>query len=213
MEKETLSEEALRMKKERIIQVAAQLFLNDGLDNIRMTDIAEASGIGVASLYRYFETRTAIVIAAGTILWKDIQLQFTDYFSSSAKDCNGLEMVSEQFRFMLKLYHERPDFIRFLDSFDRLVLAENVPASILAGYEESILNLKDLFLNACKTGVKDGSIRSGLDYEKLYMTAAHAMNALAEKTARGPILEGDDFTNIDEEPSMILELLLYYLRT
>lgn len=212
MEKETLSEEALRMKKERIIQVAAQLFLNDGLDNIRMTDIAEASGIGVASLYRYFETRTAIVIAAGTVLWKDIQLQFTDYFSS-VRDRTGLEMVSEQFRFMLKLYHERPDFIRFLDSFDRLVLAEKVPTSILAEYEKSILNLKDLFLSTCKTGVKDGSIRHGLDYEKLYMTAAHAMNALAEKTARGPILEGDDFANIDEEPSMILELLLYYLRT
>lgn len=200
------------MKKERIIQVAAQLFLNDGLDNIRMTDIAEASGIGVASLYRYFETRTAIVIAAGTVLWKDIQLQFTDYFSS-VRDRTGLEMVSEQFRFMLKLYHERPDFIRFLDSFDRLVLAEKVPTSILAEYEKSILNLKDLFLSTCKTGVKDGSIRHGLDYEKLYMTAAHAMNALAEKTARGPILEGDDFANIDEEPSMILELLLYYLRT
>jgi AcrR family transcriptional regulator len=212
LEKETLSEEALRMKKERIIQVAAQLFLNDGLDNIRMTDIAEASGIGVASLYRYFETRTAIVIAAGTVLWKDIQLQFTDYFSS-VRDRTGLEMVSEQFRFMLKLYHERPDFIRFLDSFDRLVLAEKVPTSILAEYEKSILNLKDLFLSTCKTGVKDGSIRHGLDYEKLYMTAAHAMNALAEKTARGPILEGDDFANIDEEPSMILELLLYYLRT
>ncbi len=210
---ESLSDEALKMKKERIIQVAAQLFLKHGLENIRMTDIADASGIGVASLYRYFGTRTAIAIEAGTILWKDIQLQFNDYFFSSKQDRDGLEMVTEQLSFMLSLYHERPDFIRFLDSFDHLMLAEKISPALLSEYEKSILDLRDLFIEACKTGIQDGSIRPGLDYDRLYLTAAHAMNALAEKTSRGPVLNGDDFANIDEEPAMIRDMLLYYLRT
>lgn len=65
MAKESLSEEAMRMKRNKIILVAAELFLEKGIDSVKMTDIADASGIGVASLYRYFGTRTNIVIEAG----------------------------------------------------------------------------------------------------------------------------------------------------
>ena len=121
--------------------------------------------------------------------------------------------MEQQLSFMLSLYHERLDFIRFLDSFDHLMLAEKISPALLSEYEKSILDLRDLFIEACKTGIQDGSIRPGLDYDRLYLTAAHAMNALAEKTSRGPVLNGDDFANIDEEPAMIRDMLLYYLRT
>lgn len=213
MKADSLTEDALKMKKEKIILVAAQLFLRNGIDAVRMTDIADASGVGVASLYRYFQTRTAIVIEAGTILWEEVRKDFIDYFAPSGRRKTGLKMVAEQFDYMLRMYHERPDFVRFLDSFDRLVLTERIPPDELAGYEDSIVDLKALFMETCKKGVKDGSIRPGLKYEKLYLATAHAMNALAEKAARGPILKGDDFSSIDEEASEIRDLLLYYLQT
>lgn len=112
----------------------------------------------------------------------------------------------------MKLYRERPDFICFLDAFDRLMLAEKVPAKDLTVYEKSIVDLEELFLDACRKGIEDGSIRKGLPYRELYQTAAHAMNALAEKTARGPILESDRVSEIDSEPSFLRDMILYYLR-
>jgi AcrR family transcriptional regulator len=212
--KESLSEEAMRMKRNKIILVAAELFLENGIDSVKMTDIADASGIGVASLYRYFGTRTNIVIEAGTLLWKDVQLQFSDFLSEdSAREKNGLDRISGQFDFIMKLYRERPDFICFLDAFDRLMLAEKVPAKDLTVYEKSIVDLEELFLDACRKGIEDGSIRKGLPYRELYQTAAHAMNALAEKTARGPILESDRVSEIDSEPSFLRDMILYYLRS
>ena len=39
---------------------AAALFLRDGIEAVRMTDIAEASGVGVATLYRHFATKLRI---------------------------------------------------------------------------------------------------------------------------------------------------------
>ena len=60
-------------RKERIVLIAAELFLQNGIEEIKMTDIADAAEIGVASLYRYFGTKTAIAIEVGVLLWRDLQ--------------------------------------------------------------------------------------------------------------------------------------------
>ena len=54
-------------KQHNVIMSAATLFLRDGIAAVRMTDIADASGVGVATLYRHYKTKTAIAIHAGTL--------------------------------------------------------------------------------------------------------------------------------------------------
>ena len=48
MNTESLNEEVLNLKKEKLIRISADLFLKKGIDSVRMVDIAEAAGIGVA---------------------------------------------------------------------------------------------------------------------------------------------------------------------
>ncbi len=214
MKRESLSEETIRRKKEKIILSASELFLKNGIDAVRMTDIADISGAGVASLYRYFGTRTQIVIEAGTRIWQDIQKQFDSAFSPGTyENKSGLEQVSAQFGFFLNIIHDHPDFVQFLDAFDRLMLTEKVSFGALAAYERSVINTEEFFLSACRKGISDGSIRAGLDYRLLYLSAAHAITALAEKCARGPILSGDDVSLSETEPSVIKNMLLYYLQS
>ena len=56
------------------IEISAQMFLRDGIESVKMTDIADECGIGVATLYRYFGTKTGIgsyfepEINGGTVL-------------------------------------------------------------------------------------------------------------------------------------------------
>lgn len=47
-----------QMREDAAVQAAAQLFLQRGIGAVKMTDIAQTTGIGVASLYRYFTTKT-----------------------------------------------------------------------------------------------------------------------------------------------------------
>ena len=42
---------------ERILDVAFELFATRGIEPVTMNDIAQKAKIGVASLYRYFETK------------------------------------------------------------------------------------------------------------------------------------------------------------
>ena len=45
---------------DRVVAVAAQLFLRDGVEQVKMTDIAREAGVGVATIYRHFQTKTRL---------------------------------------------------------------------------------------------------------------------------------------------------------
>ena len=68
-------------RMERAVSVCAELFLERGIESVKMTDIADYSGIGVATLYRYFGTKTGIAIDAMTFLWDDLKSLFGGVFS------------------------------------------------------------------------------------------------------------------------------------
>ncbi|MFN3633241.1 helix-turn-helix domain-containing protein, partial [Exiguobacterium profundum] len=54
-------------KEERvqlIIQEAERLFIENGFEKVQMQDIADAAGIGVATLFRYFPKKDQLIVAA-----------------------------------------------------------------------------------------------------------------------------------------------------
>src|SRR6478735_3090144 len=51
--------------RERIVSAAARLFAEQGL-SVPLEDVARAAGVGVATLYRRFPTRTDLAIACTT---------------------------------------------------------------------------------------------------------------------------------------------------
>ena len=76
-------QESLKSRRfEAAVSVSAKLFLEKGIDAVKMTDIANETGIGVATLYRYFGTKTRITIAAMTYLWNDMNKMFSGIFES-----------------------------------------------------------------------------------------------------------------------------------
>lgn len=48
----------------RIIKQAEVLFLQDGFERVQMQDIADASELGVATLFRYFPKKDQLIVAA-----------------------------------------------------------------------------------------------------------------------------------------------------
>ena len=71
------------IKNERIavaMETAAQLYLNIGISNAKMTDIAEKAQIGVASLYRYFGTKQLFTVKVGAYIWKMTMMKLCKAF-------------------------------------------------------------------------------------------------------------------------------------
>ena len=47
----------------RILDVAARLFTEEGYENVHVSDVARASGVGKATLYQYFKSKSDLFVA------------------------------------------------------------------------------------------------------------------------------------------------------
>ena len=164
MEKEKHLRKNTQKRAESAVYTAAQLFLRRGIEDVKMTDVAEASGIGVASLYRWFGTKEGLVVQAGTLLWRDLDALFENiYKADDFHKKSGYAQIEALLGIYRTLFSEHAPFIRFVANFDDFVIREGLDAEVLSQYEKSILDFYPHFLRSFEAGLADGSVRAGLD--------------------------------------------------
>lgn len=212
MGQETQWDKNRELRMTQAVDAARALFLSRGIDNVRMTEIAQKAGLGVASLYRYFATKDAIAIAVGELLWKELNGQFRSYFASPEfGQKTGIGQVRGMLDFYTSLLASHREFLLFLSDFDSYCLKEGIPKESLAGYEREIADFYRLYEQVLRKGQADGTIRLEADPELLYLTVSHTMLSFLTKLAQGGILEQDQHG--PEELELLKEIILQYLRT
>ncbi|MBR1554233.1 MAG: TetR/AcrR family transcriptional regulator [Oscillospiraceae bacterium] len=208
------SPENLKIRRtEAAVTAAAELFLQYGIESVKMTDIAEKSGVGVATLYRYFGTKNQIVIEAMTYLWNEMGKLFSGVFESEIfLKQTGIKQMSDLLRMCLVLYEAHQDFLRVLGEFDLLILRENISPEKLTEYEKSVINFYPMFERAYRTGIADRTVRTVPDFRQFYLAYAHALLELGKKLVQRELLPSDDFSNGGKELSLLIECAVCYLR-
>ena len=200
------------LRENTIAYVPAELFLNNGIEAVKMTDVADASQTGVATVYRYFGTKEALVVKAGILLWQDLRrLVENDYSSTEFKCRNGYDQLYALYHSFLKVIKDHTNFIRFIGDFDAYVIRKSIPKEMLAGYETSIHDFYPVFYESFKRGVEDGSVRDDIDPLVFYNTANHAMMALSQKILRGEIISDDKPGDI-LEIEVLEEIIIQYIK-
>ena len=111
-----------------ILDAAEQLFLDRGLENIGMSDIAAAAGISRVSLYRYFPDRDPIVFEVAARMLRKIAETAGDLESSSTPIPIRDFMLA-----MIDRFYELRDAYRFIGMFNHLY-GDHYPNEILADW-------------------------------------------------------------------------------
>lgn len=212
--KTDLSAEGLKRRRtEHIIATAAELFLENGIESIKMTDIADESGIGVATLYRYFGTKTKIALAAMTFLWGDLKKLFDERFSETELDsADGITELEQLIKMFSELYVSHKSFMRLVGEFDRFVLCEEIDKDDLVEYENSIVDFYPVLERAFKKGIEDGTVRKDVDFRLFYLAFTHALTEMCKKFIGGEVLPSDDFSNAEKELALIADSAVYYIK-
>lgn len=202
-----------KRRKEEVVLAASEVFKKQGIENTKMTDIAEKAEIGVASVYRYFKTKPDLAVEVACKFWSDEISELYQYYTQEEfLHKNGITKVKEILEVYLKLYEEHQDFIRFMDEFDRYVIKENISKEKLKTYEKSIIDLKSLLLNAIEEGNEDGTIRRDLAREEFYFSINHALMSLCQKLIlRSDVLESDKYVKSEDQIKMIIEMAVKYI--
>ncbi len=178
-----------------------------------MTDIADVSGIGVATLYRYFGTKIGIAIDAMTFLWDDLKNLFSGVFDSETfLSQTGIKQLQDMLKMFIVLFTAHKDFMRLLGEFDRFVIHENVPSEQLEVYEKSVINFYPIIEHAYNKGVEDGTVREIPEFRIYYLTFAHALTEMSKKFIDGEILPSDDFSDAEKELAMLIDCAVSYLK-
>ena len=201
---------------ERILDVAFELFATRGIEPVTMNDIASKAKIGVASLYRYFETKEILVVRTATHVWST---RMEDVLPNLVKpkytNSSGYSQLEVIFGLFVKLYEKQTAFLRFIYLFDAYAVREKIPKDKMSNYESRILLVKQIISVAIQKGIEDGSINS--KYAKcgdaLYFTLIHTFFSTAQKLAlSGNLLDMDSQMNGVKQLSMLSDILLAGLK-
>lgn len=206
--------EAIKGRRiDRAIEVSADMFLRNGIANVKMTDIAEESGIGVATLYRYFGTKTTITVASMTYLWNKMKDMFSGIFESDVfLSQKGIKQINDLMRMFIVLYQAHPAFMKLLSEFDLFLMKENIPKDELREYDRSVINFYPIFEKAYTAGLADGTVREVKDVKLFYLSYAHALLEMCKKLTQGELLPSDNFSFAEYELETIIETGVNYLR-
>ena len=209
-----LSYESLKNKRiEKAVTTCADMFLEYGIEAVRMTDFAKESGVGVATLYRYSGTKPGITIAAMTYMWNQMKDMIIGVFETEEfLSKNGLRQLHDLMNMYVVIHQAHPGFMKILSEFDLMLANENVPKEELKDYEKSIINIYPIFEKAYVSGLADGSVREVPDIKLFYVSFAHALTELSKKLLQGELLPNDDFSIAEKELETVIEAVIYYLK-
>ena len=212
---EKLAEERDELKNariERILLSAFSLFSHNGIDAIAMTDIAKNAEIGVASLYRYFETKDEIAIRTAIWAWESQKKMILPMLDDSGfYNKKGIEQLEEIFELFCKLYQNEPDFFRYIYFFDAYIVCQKISAERLLPYQKVIESVQKIIAEAIHKGIKDGSISSAYKKceDELYYSLMHTLFSASQKLSlSGKMLKMDEENDGVQQLQLLGKVLL-----
>ena len=207
-------DEQIKARKEDIINAAIYEFIENGIDNSKISDIAKRAEVGTITVYRYFETKPRLVIECATKLWKSEMEALTPLlFPTDFVELTGFEQAKHILGILGSLHEKCPVLLRLLEQFDNYIVKEHIAKEQLQQYEAGIIDTRETLLSAIRTGQKDGSIRTDFDALQFYATTTHAVVALSQKLLmRGDVIESDLETDAKTQIALLIEMELYFIK-
>lgn len=190
-----------------IISDACDLFLSRSVNDVTISDIAEKSEVGVATVYRYFSTKKNILEKCAIKLQLKV---YEDYFKLTGE--SGYEKIKKFYFGYLEVFKKHPEFYRFINEFDAFMTIENNVK--LEEYSKGLDLFLDEFNKTYQEGLKDGSIKSVEDIHAFYYSTTHAMLELCKKlSAKVCIVKQDERIKSDDEIRILAEIILSALKS
>ncbi len=196
-------------RRERILEAAFRLFSEHSIEAVKLTDIADASGIGIATLYRYFGTKPDLAIEIATKKWYD----FSVFVESEYQRRGGMAIdASEELDFFLdcfiELYKNHKDILRFNRNFDTYVKHEGCTEEQMHPYNEAVSMFAERFHTVYRKGQNDGTLDIRFPERKFFLNILYIMLSVAEKYAEGLIYPSNDEPDKTEELYMLKHIIL-----
>lgn len=190
--------------RERILEAGFSVFAERTIDNVNLTDVADAAGVGMATVYRYFNSKPALVLAVATWVWqKAVGLSRLHQYRKRDTAADEMRNYLEVF---INMYREHKNLLRFNQYFNIYVKREGFPRETLKPYLDIIHALKADFHRIYVKGEADGTLRTDIPEEEMFSSSLHLMLAAVTRYAIGLVYEGG--SDPERELLLLKEMLV-----
>jgi AcrR family transcriptional regulator len=195
-------------KRETMLDEGFRLFAESGIEPVSMLEIAKASGIGVATLYRYYNTKLALVLAIGTREWEKYSAKAKALREENrADEMTAAGELSFYLDFYIDLYKNHKDLLKYNQNFNNYVQHEGATPEQLRPYLDAISNIGDMFYDLYEKGKRDGTIKTDMPADKAFAATSHIMLAVAVRYAQG-LLYAENEENQTDEIALVKHMIL-----
>jgi AcrR family transcriptional regulator len=103
--------EAISARREEILEMATELFANQGFSDAVTQALADRLGVGKGTIYRHFPSKQALFLAAADRVMRKLQDRVNENIAGVD---DGLERVERAIAAFLSFFAEHPAFVELL---------------------------------------------------------------------------------------------------
>ena len=198
-------------RRQSIIDIAKELFLEQGVQTIQMQDVATAANIGIATLFRYFPKKEYLIIATTNAITEEMA---KDVGQIVEQNCTAYEKIEQILDYYINLTKDpQHRLAKYFESFDLYEkMAEESPEQYIE-YLSARNKLADTLLTLAEQGKQDESLKSDIDLDMFIMTMVQNFSIFTFKlslTKHAPNLS--TLLSADNQLLMMKDIFLRYIK-
>ena len=194
-------------KYDHILDVGFKLFAERGIGQVILPEVAKAADVGNATLFRYFPTKTELVIAIATRRWESfIKWHNSLLTSEETQNLTGAEYLKFFLDSFLELYRNHKDILRFNYDFNSFVRSAEWTDEQKQPYLQMVDALSRQFHDLYERGMRDGTLNAEIPEQTMFSIVFHIMLAAITRYAVGLAVVNE--SNTESELIMLSKMML-----
>ena len=206
----------LEIRRREILDKGFELMSQRSIDSVLMQEVADGIGCGIATLYRYYSTKQAFVVAVSSWKWDQFAKEIWDSWEKRGFDQGKSAAVHFELYldFFLELFRNHSDFLCFNQFFNVYIRSEQIDAETLKPYQEMIGRMREHFHNTVYLKAEqDHTIRTDESEEKMFSKTIHIMLAVVTRYSVGLAYTPEGGLDAMEELEYLKDVILRDYKT
>ena len=200
-------------RREKILTEAYRIFVEKKIEPVSMGEIAEAAGIGRATLFRYYSSKLELVIAVCTREWK-AYLDALDQVRpiSSVGEIPAIGRLIFTLDSYIEMYQSHKALLCFNDNFNHYVSHEGCEEVQLEEFHAALYSVDTRLHMMYAKAKEDKTFRTDIPEEEFMRVTVHSMMTACAYYAGGFIWGSQKDRDYTPELLRIKEMILNYVK-
>ena len=205
--------EKTQERKKMILDTAFRIYVEKKIEPVSMGEIAEAVGIGRATLFRYYPTKPDLVIAVCTKVWKEYldKLDQTRPISSIG-EIPAIGRLTFTLDSYIEMYRNHKDLLCFNDNFNHYVSHEGCSSKRLEEFHAALYSVDTRLHMMYEKAKEDRTFRTDIPEEEFMRVTVHTMMTVCAYYAGGFLWGSEKNRDYTPELLMLKEMILSYVK-